>query len=263
MTICGKGAMSTLRSGSAVPNHRSQRKAATAPAERPWQAVLGRAVFEIMIVAIGVMLALAADEWRERSQQRELADQAKYALRAEILSNREAVVSRLRRTAKLYLLTAQHPDQAGRYVFERRHRALLVDDSAWTMAIETGAIRLLTPVERKNIAEIYAGQERTRDVVLQEMIRWTELGGFRDAPKTAEMEASRDRAIRIWQAFALRTQFALCVTALRYERALGAEVSENELLDFCTRQRPEEDPVVLYREWRKLNWTSSTPPANL
>ena len=224
---------------------------------------LGRSIFEILIVAVGVMLALAADEWRERAEQRELADQARSALRAEIMSNRDVVISRLRRTAELYIQTAAHPDQARKYVFERRNLSLLINDFAWTMAVETGAIRWLAPVERKKFAEVYAGQQRARDVVLQEMIRWTELAGFPETPETAEMEASREQAILIWQAFAHRTQFALCVNAGRYERALGADVPEDELLNFCARRRPEEDPVAIYREWRDLNWISSTAPRAL
>jgi hypothetical protein len=230
---------------------------------RGWQDVAAKALFEILIVAVGVMLALAVDEWRERSEQKELADQARAALRAEILSNREVVVARLRRTAELYLQTAAHPDQARKYVFERRNLSLLINDSAWTMAVETGAIRWLAPVERRNFANVYAGQQRARDVVLQEMIRWTELAGLPERPETAEMKADRGRAILIWQAFAHRTQFALCVNAGRYERTLGADVPEDALLKFCAQRRPDDDPVAIYREWRKLGWTSSTAPRSL
>lgn len=230
---------------------------------RDWKDLFGRAVFEILIVAIGVMLALAVDEWRERSEQRELADQARAALRAEILSNREAVIARLRRTAELYAQTAAHPDQAGQYVFERRNRPLFVTDSAWAMAVETGAIRWLAPTDRARFAEIYAGQQRARDVALEEMSRWTELGGFSPAPATADIDASRNRALRVWQAWAHRVQFALCVSAGRYERALGADVTEQQLLQFCARRPPDEDPVSIYREWRKLGWVSSSPPRTL
>lgn len=238
-----------------MPNRRRPRETtAPPPADRPWQAGLGRTLFEIMIVAIGVLLALAVDEWRERSEQRELADQARAALRAEILSNREAVLSRLRRTAQLYVRTTAHPDMVGKYVFELRHRALLVNDAAWTMAVETGAIRWLAPAERRDFAEVYAGQQRARDVIFEEMIRWTDLGGF------SEEASNRDRALRVWQAWAHRAQFALCVTAGRYERTLGAELTEQDLLNFCAERPPVEDPSSLYREWKKLGWASSIAP---
>ena len=239
------------------------KQSVAAEPSRSWEAVLGKAVFEIAIVAVGVMLALAVDEWRERSEQKDLADEARAALRAEILSNHEAVLSRLRRTAQLYIEIAAHPDQAGKYISERRNRTLFVNNAAWTMAVETGAVRWLTPAERTNFAEIYAGQQRTRDLVSEEMNKWTELGGFPAAPATADVEASRNRALRIWQAWTQRAQFALCVNAGRYERALGADVPEAGLVEFCAGQRPEEDPASIYREWRRLHWASSIAPRTL
>jgi hypothetical protein len=227
---------------------------------RRWQDAAAKALFEILIVAVGVMLALAVDEWRERSEQRQLADQARAALRTEILSNREAVLSRLRRTADLYVQTAAHPDQIGRFVSERRNRTLFVNDAAWTMAVETGAIRWLAPDERTNIAEIYAGQQRARDVVIEEMKTWTELGGFPSTPATAEANASRQRTLSVWQAWAHRTQFAMCVNAGRYERALGANVPEEDLVEYCAGRAPDEDPASIYREWRRLGWVSPIAP---
>ncbi len=91
---------------------------------RRWNDFLGRSVFETVIVAVGVFLALAVDEWRERSEERQLAAEARAALRSEILSNREAVLGRLRRTSQLYVLAAAHPDRVSQYVFERRNRPL-------------------------------------------------------------------------------------------------------------------------------------------
>ena len=230
---------------------------------RGWQDCRRQALFEIMIVAVGVMLALAVDEWRERSEQRELADDARAALRAEILSNREAIIARLRRTAELYVETAEHPEQARKFVFERRNRTLFVNDAAWTMAVETGAIRWLAPNERANFAELYTGQQRARDLVFEEMSRWTELGGFPPTPASADVESSRNRALRVWQAWAQRVQFALCGNAGRYERVLGADVPERELLEFCAGRPPDEDPASIYREWKKLGWVSTIAPQTL
>jgi hypothetical protein len=217
-------------------------------------------VFEIMIVAVGVMLALAADEWRERSEQRQLADQARAVLRAEILSNREAVLGRLRRTSQLYTLVETHPDRVGQYVFERRNRPLQLTDAAWTMTVQTGAIRWLDPSERTRIAEVYAGYDRMREVVSEEMVRWTELAAFSATPPSPETRGDRDRAIRVWQAFAQRAQMAQCVNAGRHERVFGAQFGERELSDFCAKRRAQEDPASIYAEWRRLGWASSIPP---
>lgn len=230
---------------------------------RSWNDVAGKAVFEILIVAVGVLLALAVDQWRERAEQRKLADEARFALRAEILANREAAIARLRRTAELYAQTVAQPDQAGQFVFERRNRPLFVTDSAWTMAVETGAVRWLTPAERASFSEIYAGQQRARDVALEEMARWTELGGFPPNPGATASDANRNLTLRVWQAWVHRVQFALCVNVGRYERALGATVTEAQLLAFCAERRPDEDPASIYREWQKLGWVSATAPRTL
>jgi hypothetical protein len=230
---------------------------------RGWRDFAAKGLFEILIVAVGVMLALAVDEWRERSEQRELAEHARAALRAEILSNREAVIARLRRTAALYAQTSAHPDQTAKYVSERRNRTLFVNDAAWTMAVETGAIRWLAPAERTNIAEIYAGQQRARDVVFEEMARWTDLAGYPSTSATADIDAIRNQALRVWQAWAHRTQFALCVNAGRYERTLGATVPEQELVDYCAARPPDEDPGSIYRDWSRRGWVSSIAPRTL
>lgn len=127
------------------------------------------------------------------------------------------------------------------------------------MTVETGAIRWLDRTERTRMAEVYAGYERMRDVVLEEMVRWTELAAFSPNLTTGERR-SRDQAIRVWQGFAQRAQMAQCVNAGRHERALGAEIGERELSDFCARRSAEEDPASIYREWKNLGWVSSIPP---
>jgi hypothetical protein len=238
--------------------------APSAPAKsRHWDEVLGRALFEILIVAVGVLLALAVDEWREKAGQRELADEARSTLRAEILSNREAVISRLRRVAQLYAMTEASPERVGDFVFERRNMALLLNDSAWVMAVETGALRWLTPAERARIAEIYAGHQRMRDVVAQEMANWAELAAFPVGDLPPAMDHERQRAVRVWQAYAQRAQLAQCASIGRYERALGANVSDSALVEFCRATPPTQDPSVFYRIWERRGWVSPTRPTIL
>ncbi len=227
---------------------------------RPWNALLGRGLFETVIVAVGVFLALFVDEWRERSEEWQLAQEARAALHGELLANREALLSRIRRTSQLYVQTAAHPDQVAHYVSERRNRPLQLTDAAWTMTVETGAIRWLEPGERTNLADIYAAHERMRDIVLEEMVRWTELAAFPSTPTSAEVVESRDRALRVWRAFAQRTQLAECISAGRYERALGAQVTIQQISDFCAKRSPAEDPASIYREWKRRGWASASPP---
>ena len=224
---------------------------------------MGKALFEILIVAIGVMLALAVDEWREKAQQRQLADEARATLREETLDNRDAVIRRMRRTAELFLLAQRNPDRIGDYVFERRNMHLLIRESAWVMAIETGALRWLSAAERASIAGIYAGHQRMRDIVNQEMLNWAELAAFQGPAFSRQVEQDRDRAIRVWLALAQRAQLAQCATVGRYEQALGAKVPDVALVEFCRRRPAWEDPADLYRAWEKLGWVSASKPKAL
>lgn len=228
--------------------------------QHKWNALLSRGLFETVIVAVGVLLALFVDEWRERSEQRELAQQARTALHAELLANREAVLRRLRRTSELYVQIPAHPDQIAQFVYERRNSPLQLSDGAWTMTVETGAIRWLDPAERSAIADVYAGYDRMRDVVSEELVRWIELAAYPPRPAPGPMQEERDRAIRIWRAWAQRSQMAQCVNAGRHERALGARVPHQQMADFCAKQSPAEDPAAIYLEWKKRGWVSTTPP---
>lgn len=230
---------------------------------RAWKDLPGRAVFEILIVAIGVLLALAVDEWREHQQQRQLADAARAAFRAEVLANRDRVILRQRRVAQLYKLVSANPDEAGNYVFERRSRPLLLYDAAWTSAVQTGALRWLTPAERTMLAELYTAQSHTRELATQEITSWTELAAVDPKGRTAEDASDRTRRVRIWLAYAQRVQLSQCVNAGRYERVLGARVRVEQLIEFCSAQPPAEDPVHIYRQLKRRGWTSAFEPRAL
>jgi hypothetical protein len=233
------------------------------PANRAWKDLLGRAVFEILIVAIGVLLALAVDEWREHQQQRQLADAARAAFRTEVLANRDRVILRQRRVAQLYKLVSAHPEEAGRLVFERRSRPLLLYDAAWTSAVQTGALRWLAPAERTILAELYTAQNHTRELATQEVTSWTELAAIDPEPRSAEDARDRARLVRVWLAYAQRVQLSQCVNAGRYERVLGARVRVEQLIEFCAAQPPDEDPVHIYRQLQRRGWTSGSEPRAL
>ena len=78
----GVGVMPNTQRSAPRRRREPAKQSVAAEPSRSWEAVLGKAVFEIAIVAVGVMLALAVDEWRERSEQKDLADEARAALRA-------------------------------------------------------------------------------------------------------------------------------------------------------------------------------------
>ena len=49
---------------------------------------------EVVLISAGVFLGLMGEEWRERSEHRELAEESLRRFRVEIMTNRDAVVSR-------------------------------------------------------------------------------------------------------------------------------------------------------------------------
>lgn len=230
---------------------------------RSWKDLPGRAIFEILIVAIGVLLALAVDEWREHQQQRQLADAARAAFRAEVIANRDRVILRQRRVAQLYKLVSAHPDEAGKFVFERRSRPLLLYDAAWTSAVQTGALRWLAPAERTMLAELYTAQNHTRELATQEITSWTELAAVDPEARSAEDASERTRRVRLWLAYAQRVQFSQCVNAGRYERVLGAKVRVEQLIEFCSTQPAARDPLLIYRQLKRRGWTSAIEPRAL
>lgn len=225
-----------------------------------WNDLVGRGLFETAIVAVGVFLALMVDEWRQGAEQKDLAEEARLALRDELLNNREALIQRIDITADLFRSALDDPSQVARFVTERRNRPLLTYDSAWTMTIETGAIRWLDPGERNEFARVYGGHERLREVISHELVRWTELAAFPARSASAAEAESGTRALRIWQAYAQRSQFALCINLGRHEQALGATVTDRQLTDYCVSRPAARRSAEIYRDWRQRGWVSPTPP---
>lgn len=225
-----------------------------------WQQTFGHGVFEVVIVGIGVFLGLAVNDWQGKVQRQHLASEARSALRAEIVANRDLVFTRLRITARLYALVSAHPDQAGRYVFERRNQPLLLSDTAWRLALDSGAARWLAPKERASITGVYAEQDHIDDLAKEEMSRWTELAAFAGLPTSREGVEARERAVRVWLAYAQRVQLGECIQVGRYERALGSTAELARFFDFCVRRRPDEDPSLFYPDWLKKGWISAESP---
>lgn len=216
---------------------------------------LKRAAFEIVIVALGVLLALVVDQAREIGQRRELLAQTRSALRAELLFNRSRVVEKLGALSELYPLIEADPQQVGVYVRERRNRPLIPADAAWSMAVQTGAIRWLDPQERIALAQAYSNQQWAQELVTAEMARWFDLAAFTPGPPSEEEARRRAQALAVWRAWADRAFTAVCVQSARYERALGGKVDpQNELAAACLSRTPGEDPRALYREWERRGW---------
>jgi hypothetical protein len=223
-----------------------------------WRQTARHGAFEVFIVAIGVVLGLAVSQWQEDVQKRQMAKEARVALRAEMIENRARVFRRARTIAGLYSSVSAHPDEVSEYVFENRNRTLVFADSAWTLAVDSGALRWLTQTERTNITGVYAAQRNARELAVEEMSKWSELAAFPGTNASKEDIRDSSRAVRVWQAYAQRVQFAHCVMAARYEQALGAPIPMQEVGESCATRRPDLDPSYTYRDWARRGWLSST-----
>jgi hypothetical protein len=124
---------------------------------------------EGFFTVVAILLALAADDWREQREERELADDAIAAFVAELGANRERI-DRTRayhdtlRTAMLAALT----DTSGRRYRSQsdilpQWRGLspaFLTHAAWESAVATGALRHVTPEALRALSLTYELQAR-------------------------------------------------------------------------------------------------------
>jgi hypothetical protein len=64
-------------------------EAQTSPPERRWNA--GRSLAEVVLIALGVFLGLAAEQWRDRADRNERAAETLRRIRAEMVANRDEI----------------------------------------------------------------------------------------------------------------------------------------------------------------------------
>jgi hypothetical protein len=103
---------------------------------------------EVVLISAGVFLGLMGEQWRERREHRELAEESLRRFRAEIVTNREAVVSRkdYHATLKQELTTyfASEPRTSAKLA-ETVHMTMGVgpvffEQAAWDLALATQAL---------------------------------------------------------------------------------------------------------------------------
>lgn len=104
-----------------------------------------RMAAEILLIGIGVFLGLAGDQWRERSQQREMAEATLHRFRTEIRANRQAVGAVLdyhvavRKRVKAYLdAPRESRDRAD--VSVQGLQPVPFERTAWDLALSTQAL---------------------------------------------------------------------------------------------------------------------------
>lgn len=155
------------------------------------QSVL-KIALEVVLIATGVFLGLAGEQWRERARHRELAEASLRRFRSEIETNRKAVadVKDYHVTMKKRLDAFLAADARTRPTIEVRLAGLqpvFFERSAWDLALATQSLVYLDPQLAFPISRIYTVQQEYSDLsrgVLQAMYMRTpeeNLTGFLSA----------------------------------------------------------------------------------
>ena len=124
---------------------------------------LGGHARDLVLVVLGALLALAADEWREARQRRERVRVTVAGIREEIRAN-SALVSRAREKhlflrdtlEKLRVAEALPPPKIWA---EGIWSPAQVTSTAWEVARETGALADIPPATVLALAKVYGSQE--------------------------------------------------------------------------------------------------------
>lgn len=217
------------------------------PAARWGEFNLAKAVFEIVIVAIGVLLALLVDEARQAREDRQLAEEAIAAMRAELEENRWRLVRKLDLLHRAYLELEADPARAAQLVADRRNQQVTPSDTAWVMTVETGALRLLSPEERSRFGMVYTANKTYYDILSQEMTYWNGLAAYPADDRSPQTLRERDMAIRLWKNWANRVALGVCISAARIELALHPQLSREKLWTACRAYRATMPAADLYR----------------
>jgi hypothetical protein len=153
----------------------------------------GKIVLEVVLITLGVLLALLVDEWRERSEHRELAKASLGRFRTEFRANRDAVAAVLaKHEATLARMRAYFAaDAAARATLPYPYAATnpaFMKYAAWDLAIATQALSYIEPELAETIAQVYTVQRQldgaTRDITL---VMYSRAGDADPVPLTRSL----------------------------------------------------------------------------
>ena len=114
---------------------------------------------------------------------------------------------------------------------------ITLTDAAWTMAFQTGAMRLLEDRERQALGYVYNSHEIYNRLLADEMGHWTMLAAGPD-----------ENAMKLWKAYARRVAVGGCISSIRIERFHNPALSAEPLRQACQRYRVSVPPQQLYRQ---------------
>ena len=125
-------------------------------------------LLQITLITVGVFLGLLADEWREGRQQRALADSTLQRLRVEVAANRESIEAvleyhqGLRNRVSLFVESSTSRTFPA-FIAQTQFggiRPVIFEDSAWDIAVATGAVGYIDSELAFEISRTYTAQAK-------------------------------------------------------------------------------------------------------
>jgi hypothetical protein len=163
-----------------LEEHEDDEPAAIAPlaaSERPRKRSLLKIVLEVALIATGVFLGLAGEQWRENRHHRELAHDALRRFRTELSTNREAVArvkdyhAMMFKRIQAYFAAEPKAREALSPNLQGIQPAFF-EHTAWDLALTTQSLAYIDSDLAFSIARIYNGQQGNSELtrgVLQAM----------------------------------------------------------------------------------------------
>jgi len=188
--------------------------------------LVGPALFEASFVVLGVILALAANEWREAREHRRDAEDALRAIRAELAANRTTVESSRAYHAQLLSSLGGRPATEPSPTINMFTRGFVspaqVTSTAWNVASETGVLSHIPYPTVLKLSRAYALQNRYDDQSrnIAQLI-YSEL--YRQGPMA--MAANYRNLLSLIGAFAFRErELVILYDSTLTEQGTGAEL---------------------------------------
>jgi hypothetical protein len=127
---------------------------------------LRKAFFEAFFVVFGVVLALAANEWRQNAAAERRAARALADIEAELAANREMVAASREYHWETVTMLGDRM-KAGEPVYPRDFTRgfiwpALVENTAWEVAKETGSLSEMDYSRVLELSAVYGAQDRYR-----------------------------------------------------------------------------------------------------
>ena len=140
-----------------------------APSTPPRRSALAHPLGQIALIAIGVFLGLAADQWRERQQHREAALASLKRFRTEIAANRQAVgaVRDYHVTTLASVRAYLGKDHKSRNVADVKINGLqwvTFEHTAWDLALATQSLTYIDSDLAYSLSRVYGVQQSYGDL---------------------------------------------------------------------------------------------------